>query len=390
MAAVVAAACGNAEGDKSNAAGTGGAAGGAHGGAAGSSGVAGEGITLAGFREAFVRAACENLFSCTFGGDAHSTRFLVQTPDRCRDFFDRAHGHALQWRIDAVGRGRASFEPVEARRCLDVLAKSCVLFEAEEPLDAFYGPCVDVFLGNVAQGRSCASDEDCTRGSFCSNEASQPLESTCLGTCVAVLAPGSPCESNQRCAANGDDMAACRDGVCKQVHLATPVQQGQPCGIVEQGANELSVVGCTGSSWCNANATGQGTCTAPLAVGDLCMSENPLCTAGLCLRSGTACAAAKLQGSEGAPCREAEHEFCDSLLGLDCGTTEHCERVAPPSCLDSVGCPAGQFCDELQQCVALKPAGSECRFASECLTGLCEPSAPNEPSRCHSPFCSDW
>lgn len=398
LASVLAAVgCGQSNG--SNTGGAGGSGGSGQGGAAntggahsatGGSGVAGGGATLSGFRAAFINAACENLFSCNFGGDAHDMRWLLQTPERCRQFFDGAYGPELQNRIDAVGRGVVRFEPAEAQRCLDVLPTSCMLFEAEEPIDAFYGPCAGVFVGKVAEGAACASDEDCAGSAYCSQDLFANT-GACLGTCVTPLAPGSACDSTQRCSANGGDLGACREGRCQLVHLGANVAQGQACGIVAQDTNTISVVGCTGSSWCNVIPnTGVGTCAPPLAVGDLCASENPPCTGGLCVRSGAACVALTRQTSEGAPCREAEYEICDPFSGLTCGTREVCERVAPPSCMPNLPCPAGQYCNEAKQCVPTKTLGAECSSRAECASRLCEQRVSSEPTRCYSGFCSEW
>jgi len=385
---------GGTDAGTSGASGSGGSSGsssGAGGSQSGAGGGAGNGTTLDGFRAAFVEAACDNLFSCTWGGDTHDLTFLLGTHESCIDFFDTYWGPAIQVRVDEAGRGGVGFVPEEARRCLSALSHACLLFEAEEPLDAFRGPCAGVFEGAVPEGADCASDEDCSGSALCHTDAFQD-PGTCLGHCVTLLPPGSTCTGDVPCSPAGGDGARCLDdGHCVRAVLGEPVAEGERCGLFDQGDNTMLVVGCSGASWCNADSTQVGTCAPPLAVGDVCPSENPPCAGGLCVEANAACVVVTLQKTAGASCRWAEFETCDPFARLTCSATEVCEPIATPGgCASSRTCPTAQFCDDSGQCVPVRAMGEECRVDSDCESRLCTQRMANDPHRCYPAFCSEW
>jgi hypothetical protein len=314
----------------------------------------------------------------------------VATQERCREDYDARFGPFVQLRLDAVARGTLTFDATEARHCLDVVPRACVLWETEEPLNAFRVTCGGVFEGTVAQGGDCASDEDCAGDSVCYHEPFS--EPTCLGLCVPRIAPGAACLDEIPCSTGGLDDSTCgTDLTCATVALGDAVSEGAPCGLSPSGEHAFALIPCSSGTWCDRGEEPMGICAPPLAVGSECPSENPPCLDGaLCAHEGApvaSCLQFTLQTSAGAPCRAAEREFCDPLSLLVC-TAEVCEE-APGDCVAGLACPEDQYC-ATDRCTPKKAVGEECDYESQCASALCEQRLANEPHRCYAPFCSEW
>jgi len=360
------------------------------GGSSGASGAPGSSTTVEGFHDAFLDAACDNLLDCTWGGDALDLLSLLQTKEHCRDYFETHYGAALEARLDAVRSGRWTFDPARAAHCLEKLPVACLLFEAEEPLEAFGSVCEEVFEGSVPAGDPCASDEDCAGPATCDTIQDSPA---CLGRCLPRAEPGSPCTQALDCSTVGGDFAFCSEEQrCVLVTLGAPAALGAACGLLDVTDAGAMVVDCEGEAYCD-NREG-GTCRPFIAVGAECPSENEPCEAGArCLRDETNalhCVSFDLRKTAGADC-SADYVVCDAFSGLACAPSGSCE---PSPCNPNLGfgCSAGEFCQEDGTCARQKSVGEPCSFSDECPTGLCAQPAspPNEPHRCLSPSCSSW
>jgi hypothetical protein len=346
--------------------------------------------SVEGFRATFIDATCDNLLGCTWGGDGLDLRSLIETKARCVDYFDAHWGAALEAKLDEVRAGRWSFDEARAAHCLDRLPQACLLFESEEPLDAFRSICEEVFEGTAPALASCASDEDCAGSAYCYRE---DTESDCLGVCLGRVERGHNCLSNQDCSTLGGDFAYCSDdNRCVLVTLGDPAAREEPCGLLDVDEDSARLVDCEGENYCD-NREG-GTCRAPIALGAECPSENEPCEGGArCLRGADSvlrCIAFDIQTAAGSDCT-ADFTLCDAFAGLTCTAGGTCEE-APCNPNVGYGCSADEYCIEDATCAPKKANGEECDFASECRTGICQqPLTPaNEPHRCLSPTCSNW
>ncbi len=378
---------GSSSGTGGNSSGTGGNSSGTGGAQAGTGGS--DGTTPEGFRAAFIRAACENLFTCGWGDDAFAMRMLLGTRERCVERYDARFGPFIGLRLDAVARGTLTFDAAEARHCLDVIPRACVLWETEEPLNAFQVTCGGVFEGTVAPGGDCASDEDCAGDAICYRDAFS--EPTCLGHCAPKVAPGAACVDEIPCSTGGLEDATCgSDLTCATVALGDTVGEGEPCGLSPSGEHAFTLIPCASGTWCDRGDEPMGVCAPPIAIGAECPTEQAPCLDGaLCSRDGSVdrCMALTIQSIAGTPCRAAEHEFCDPYSALVC-TADVCEDP-PGDCVTGFSCPEPEYCAE-SACAPKKGDGEECAGDDECGSALCIQRLANEPHRCYAPFCSEW
>jgi hypothetical protein len=315
-------------------------------------------------------------------------REVLGTRERCLEDYDARFGPFIELRLDAVARGALTFDAAEARHCLGVVPRACVLWETEEPLEAFRVTCGGVFEGSVPENGDCASDEDCAGDAFCYRDAFS--EQTCLGLCFGKIARGEACIEYAPCSAEGLDAGTCgSDGTCASIALGAGAAEGATCGLVPSGEHTLTLIPCSGDTWCNRGEEQTGVCARPVALGAECPTEQAPCAGGLCVDDGAVerCLSFTVQGSAGAPCRAVEREFCNPFLGLVC-TSDVCED-GPGDCTSSFSCPSAEYC-AVDQCVPKKADGEECEFEDECASSLCTQRLAGEPHRCYSPLCSEW
>ena len=318
-------------------------------------------------------------------------RVSLGTQDACIAMFDFFYGPDVQVRVDAVGRGVLDYNPAEAQRCIGALPGACMMFEADEPLEAFRGVCAGVFEGGRLPGADCTSDEDCSGAAVCDAD---PLgEPVCLGYCRLQARPGDPCEFVQECSAEGGFSAYC-DGTtnrCRLHRQAGPVGEGEACGWIPAGNNTVDVVRCETSLWCDAAYLETGVCRQPIAADAPCESEAQPCVDGYACLGGT-CRWWTIQTTEGAPCRAAEYEVCDATARLVCGPSEVCELAeagTTEGCSTSYDCGDEMICAESHQCAPVRENGEECRYYSDCRSRFCAQHRANEPHRCLPRYCND-
>ncbi len=199
---------------------------------------------------------------------------------------------------------------------------------------------------------ACASDVDCSAGSFCSGSQ-----------CVARLAPGAACSGASAC-----EGGHCVDGVCCDTACAglceacTAVKKGGAgldgaCGAVAASSDPDAECATQSQSTCGTNGQCDGAracaywsggteCGAPSCVGN--ESRASVCTApGTCGKSasGSACG----------------NFVCSVATGL-CAT----------SCSGDVECAAGSYCNGASHaCEPKQSAGAACSGAAQCLSSFC-------------------
>lgn len=261
---------------------------------------------------------------------------------------------------DAIADGRVVYNGNLVEQCVsEMAALGCDAFVSAEP-----EACVKVAAGTVAEGGSCTLDAECEGRAFCK------VETTCPGTCTALLDAGDTC--------SGDD----------------------ECG------GGLSCIG--------------NRCVLPGDVGSTCTDDDEC-------RLGTLCVGADAQNGTPGTCKDLDSIFsepagssCDLLNGVFCQAGSVCavDEVVPElvaSCQSPVApggecavavpsqCPTGQFCDVPTDqwqgtCVPLPTDGQpctsdgQCAASHVCLNGTCDKigdlgASCTDASACFSESC---
>jgi hypothetical protein len=209
----------------------------------------------------------------------------------------------------------------------------------------------------TACGTSCASDNDCIAGDWCSGN-----------TCVAKKANGQGCTGGNQCTST-----FCVDGVC--------------CGTACTGACNA----CLASLKQSNNATGtcgaakngaadpRGVCQMTATPASGCGLDG-MCNAGACEKWPNTTVCANASCTNGTASSQA---LCDGNGTCGTPTTTMC---APYSCgattcntscgmgvnADDTKCATGNYCDPTSgMCAPKVGAGSACTVASACTTGAC-------------------
>jgi len=211
------------------------------------------------------------------------------------------------------------------------LARRCMAFSLRAPCETarlLPEECWRALEGARAPGELCATHFECAPGLRC-----RPIESTCGGSCVALLGEGERCFP-------GDCLDGLLCSLSPEPRCARPAGDGEPCGF------------------------GVGTCSPDL----------------ICTRAGDC---AHRSGS-GEPC--AFDGQCEGDLVCPSGSCVEGRR-AGDECSASARCGAGTRCVEGRcRAVALpaEPCTPECAcvVTHSCFGGLCEPRAvPGEACR---------
>lgn len=223
----------------------------------------------------------------------------------------------------------------------------------------------------AALGASCSSNDAC-QSKYC-----HPNNKVCVQQCGQGCATGEFCDSYGACAAPRTDGSSCRDneecqsGFCNDNEVcAKKPGLGDSCS----GYSDCFPKGlCTG-----------GKCVPYAKPGEACTGLDScappfLCTKGTCQLISLTCEPAKL----GEQCTWLQ--VCDSSGYCDPFNTFTCAAKKAPgaSCLRSVECSAGQYCNN-RTCTAPAVEGAACNRDTACASGLfCDSSA--SPSKCSKP-----
>jgi hypothetical protein len=211
--------------------------------------------------------------------------------------------------------------------------------------------CEGAVEGLVANGGSCASDDECTSG-WCT--ADHPGDApVCPGQCSAFKPLGAQCAAAEECGPN----ATCEGFAC--VASTAPGAANQPCGSDDS---------CQAGLYCETpDGGGAGTCRARKAAGAACTGLGVVggeCAIGLACAgafgAGTCTAIATLDQ----PCSPAA-QVSACALGLYCDaassackaqptTGQACSATGPNTCV-------GSWCNG-GTCAAYLPTGASCNL----------------------------
>lgn len=252
----------------------------------------------------------------------------------------------------AVSAGKLAYDGVKAQQCFDAIAAvSCDATDMSERVEP--AACKQIFTGKVQQGAACAFDDECASGVclipgcnnaccpgqcgpaeppaqigascanvMCVDNAYCDLTQTCralvaqggacmdsswcnfglgctgttgggMGTCNPLPATGAPCpdqqcasigdvcNAQQMCAVDGLPGAPCiGSGECSPFYQCDATNHCAPYPTLGQACTTV----CSDDSWCM-----NGTCTAPLANGMTCATQDQ-CASDFCDNTTGKCA----------------------------------------------------------------------------------------------------
>jgi hypothetical protein len=290
------------------------------------------GLRFEDFADAQRAAECTRDVACgLFADEATCLAYFRARPDR-----DLAA---------AVANGKVRYDAQRAEQCVDALAtRGCDLTRRA---DRVVPACAQVLTGTLADGASCAFDDECGSGE-CDAPVCSPA-TCCLGTCAAPLADHA-CRRDDQC---GVDEFCGDDHGCHARALA-----GATCEADAACADGLGCIGATELM--------PGNCRELPHVGEpcpylRCADLGAVCSSGTCVAVGL----------PGAAC--ATHTDCSPFALCDAGSLR---------CIDvpTVGMPCEGTCageawcdlDSTHTCVAPRPDGEFCTASDQCASLFCQ------------------
>jgi hypothetical protein len=303
------------------------------------------------FPQAYAEAACKSAFQCPENQSPVITTLLFgRTPTEadCVAEFQQDGGDFVA--LGDVESGLIDFDPQAAQDCLDELEQRAAGSACDAALAAEAAPqsCYDAAQGTLADGETCATDEQCQSGA-CDETA---IENACTGQCAPRADEGEECDPS-----TGGDGPQCRpsltcvpgDGGGFECAQMGTLNEGDDCAL-----SFSSITACGGGLQC-AGEQGTGTCTAVTYVGDGedCTADLTYCQPGLVCIEG-ACATAGVAG-----------DACMST---------------------NLECQVGFYCDsDAGECTAVKQAGDACDRDSQCGDLECVEGTCQQPEACTLP-----
>ena len=269
--------------------------------------------------------------------------------------------------VAAVKDGTVKYDGGKAADCLAAFsADTCdpTTHEARVEPQA----CKDTFKGTVADGGACEVNEQCVSQSCNLQSCSMAC---CPGTCAPT--PAAPAAIGQPCTGACADGAFCKSGTCAALLAAgTTCQSDSDCDY------GLACVG----------ATGAEKCAAAPSAGQACVSHYGSSTPSSCIVEGLTCDTTAMKCvaflDSGATC-SAQGPQCKQDLACD-PTTSKCGALPAVGQSCSGSCAVGAFCDfsGTGKCVAVLPDGQACTSDEACQSGNCDTTTTKctEPATC--------
>ncbi|MBK7777094.1 MAG: hypothetical protein IPL19_27360 [Sandaracinaceae bacterium] len=301
-----------------------------------------------GLGDDILAAECDFLFRCAGDEDDAYDRLYYGTEGACFEAEQGSFDLASEFRpyLDA---GTVAFDSAAARRCLAELRRTC------SETAALQQACDSIFVGQVPDGGGCSSDIECVSGSCSGNAIS-------CGSCQALIATGSPCDSfSDTCAdgPNGEFGYCDFGGTCAidtETFPTADAALGTPCDGDEQG--------CEPGLFCQDDI-----CARWRTVDESCDPYSDSCAPGSFCRPTDAdedvgiCVRVRMENGPGEDCGlfATEAVVCDARAGLYCTGEDEpgvCALYQPSQT-------QGEFCDSTAECVE----GLECR-SGQCFGDL--------------------
>jgi hypothetical protein len=303
--------------------------------------------------------------------------------------YARADFNSVPAIVAAVNAGKAHYDPVAARACLNAAAAVACNLIRDWPA-SLGGVCRKAFTGTIAVGDHCISDLECLPGSFCA-----PGINACDGICTSA---GAYCNFDEQCPgaqacqamALGQNTGAPAGGSC--VTAVPPGAAGQSCGTSVLCQPDLYCAGgaCMPTSQegqpCIANVDPSGGC----AGGLICVSDD-LGANATCLKPAASGASCQFKAQCGGmfsslACDETQHRCAAWVAGgpcnlgfPNCPATAYCDTAAPGRSVCRSDPPLGSAC--VDDGSTIRPCGFALHMA--CVrtdpaapAGTCQPDLP--------------
>jgi hypothetical protein len=328
---------------------------------------------------------------------------FAPTVEACVTLVSQDGDFDLKRTFDAIDAGLTTYNGVEAAICLAGIDPNDCSGEPGEDCD-------EVFVGTVADGGGCFSQEECAGvDADCVHDNCQ--DQCCPGFCVNNASVGADCSTRQcedgaycvQTQAGGQTMSVCQSGALNagctndfqcDNGLYCPPTQGSCQAALAEGTS------CDGDSQCldpmrcvgddTGGTGGTGTCAFVDAVNDECDGS---CEGNLY------CLIANGESTGICQMKEGDGGICSS--DSDCQPQLYCNDVAqrcrlPPLLnmpCESYSCALGLFCtSELpgsqgQTGVCAEPVvnNSLCGSDQHCESGICDGSICRAYTNCHTP-----
>jgi hypothetical protein len=259
--------------------------------------------------------------------------------------------------IAAVEAGLIGYDGNAASECLAGLTASC---DRTAPLRNYPAACDQVFTAKVADQGTCEISQECI-GAYCSVTCTTMC---CPGTCIGATPPPPRPALGQSCMNN----PSCIDSYCDTTYTCVAlVAPGGPCN----GDQQCQVGSICMAASCTQLASEGGACqtaTDCRNIGDHCGSDHTCAryalTGGLCP-----------VGDECTPYDRCVGGVCahGPMLGDPCGATGQCVDAS--------------YCDQTTlMCTALLADGAGCMYSQQCKSGSCDTTTT--PATCAAiPVC---
>lgn len=259
------------------------------------------GIDIGDYQDEASDARCEYLTRCG----------LFPSVETCKARFEVTIPQSTSI-VAAVNAGKVKYDEDLAEDCIDSLRDASCSQRAN--LDS---SCDEIFTGTIANGGTCAFDDECVSGSCATTDCTMAC---CPGTCVAT--EPEP-KIGEMCDFFCEDGAYCGgDNTC---HAELPL--GAACD---------APFACAGDAYCAGRSSMMtGTCTRLPATGEACTEQ--------CSHIGDYCdGTCKRVGNLGDAC--ANDDQCSFYYRCDETTMKCAEEMAP------MLLPDGSMCTSSVQC----------------------------------------
>lgn len=283
------------------------------------------------------RAQCESLVACGYMPDVE-TCLAALFPERDEE---------LKTLGAAIEAGTIVYNGENAAACLEFFGSNSCRFSESVDEGDFEAACANVFVGQVPEGGTCITDEECANDGDCEEDPTC-VEACCEGTCIPGEGGGGMVPIGGDCSE-----ADCVDGAyCKNDFMTGSAV----CeAVVAEGGECMDWDACEAGLFCAGYDFGAtpGTCAPPPDRGESCAE-----TFGICDRADDYCDPADMI----CKARKQPGEAC---------TVDSDECVEYAVCFNNT-------------CTALPGAGESCADVEECLGdldcsgGTCAPP-PDEP-----------
>lgn len=323
--------------------------------------------TPAGFSGAVAQKECERFFQCQ-QGSAQQAAVREQFPI---SFCTEANAESIADVQAYLAAGTVRYDAAAAEACLASYSTICA--------GGNVPACDNVLVGLLADGASCADDQQCVSG-VCGNSGAGAC-----GACEALIADGSPCNTgagvcgpNSGCPSGSSAMPVCTPN---GVYTTTQVALGASCASVSSGQNHAEYF-CAPGTYCDATEH----CAARTPAGVACDLEIDSCSGGtVCANNGTdtRCRTVAATSTVGAACGSTGTTFtvCNFASKLYCGPNSTCVELAGAGALGA-DCFSGADCTSTKclggdgitgTCVAGNLAdGVICEDDVECASASCQ------------------